>query len=193
MYRAWHAAMDVSKKKVLEPDFKTDQLASVIQNMALLTLNHDPLVARYEIVGSALVRLLGSDPTGKEIAQVYPRSIGKEVYAALAAVSDDKTLRYTVREFRVLMHHYGYRRLILPLYHPQDAAHPSRAIIGIYPTDRGLTNAFQWKRGVKKAEKIVQALDQNAQTAWVRSLKREKFKPLDDAQEPSKGDFFLVD
>ncbi len=193
LYAAWKTAIDVQSSRVLEQKFQTDQLAGVIQHMALLTLHHDPLVAHYEIVGSALIRLLGSDPTGKAIDEVYPRSISKEIYKTLATVSEEGTPRYTVREFRVLMHHFGYRRLILPLYSSAEAMRPTRAIVGIYPVDRKLTDAFQWKRGVHKAQKVAQTLNAETQSTWVRSLGRERFTPIDDAKAPSKNDLWLVE
>lgn len=96
---------------------------------------------RYLVVGSALVRLLGRDPTHVLLERVYRRDVFEEIQRCFArAVAEARPLMYR-REFQLLGRSLGYGRLVLPL---RQGGPVSRLLIALYPIDGSLKMASQW-------------------------------------------------
>ncbi|MEQ8816202.1 MAG: hypothetical protein RLO51_21010 [Thalassobaculum sp.] len=96
---------------------------------------------RYLVVGSALVRLLGRDPTYMQLERVYRRDVFEEIRGCFArAVTEIRPLMYR-REFQLLGKSLGYDRLVLPL---RQGGPVSRILIALYPIDGSLRMASQW-------------------------------------------------
>ncbi len=189
---AWIA----SKKKgnwVLSSDFDLSGLKAILPNLALLRLQHDPMRAKYEIVGPKLVKLLGRDPNGLWLDQVYPDDIKGEIHAAIRAVCDEGNAQFFVREYRVLAKRFGYRRLMLPLYKNLDDPKPTRVIVGIYPTSNKLKEAEQWRKAVKQAGSVTGHNMDRQHGVWEQQLRPLPAKPHNDSDHREEEDTWMVD
>jgi hypothetical protein len=138
-----------------------------LDHIALLDLANPPNQAKYLIIGAALKKLLGADPTGQYIHDVYPESIYKEVHAAFAKAAQQRDALYFRREFQVLNKSFGYDRLIMPMR--LDGPTVRRILICIYPLDPKLTSAKQWQTEVAKLEEMEQR-ERQFEHAWAETL-----------------------
>jgi len=134
-----------------QQDMSLDMVRESLGNIALIDLERNPAGARYLLVGSALKKLLGKDPTGKLVDQVYSQSIAREVYEAFGRAVRDRQASFYQRDFEILGRSFGYYRLILPLRLGKEEA-VRRILIGIYPTDRRLIESKQWRSVVDDME-----------------------------------------
>lgn len=166
LYRYWKSCCpdhDVPRQK----DLAIQNMPECIKNIALLDFSAEESRAKYLIVGEALKRLLGADPTGQYIDKIYSTSIYEEIKAAFEKAAAQKTALYYRREFQILTKSFGYDRLILPLRLDGDAVR--RILICIYPLDNKLTRAEQWQEEVQRMEKE-ERLESELETAWAQSL-----------------------
>lgn len=109
-------------------------------NLALANVE-DIAHPRYLVVGSALVRLLGRDPTYMLLERVYRSDVFEEIRDCFArAVAEKRPLMYR-REFQLLGKSLGYDRLVLPL---RQGGPVTRILIALYPIDGSLKMASQW-------------------------------------------------
>jgi hypothetical protein len=138
-----------------------------LEHIALLDFTNPPTKAKYLIIGSALKKLLGADPTGQYIHDVYPESIYTEIHAAFAKAAHQHEALYFRREFQVLNKSFGYDRLIMPLR--LDGPTIRRILICIYPLDPKLTSANQWQDEVAKLEDM-ERRERRFESAWAESL-----------------------
>lgn len=138
-----------------------------LDHIALLDLANPPTKAKYLIIGAALKKLLGADPTGQYIQDVYPETIHTEIQTAFAKAAQRQEALYFRREFQVLTKSFGYDRLIMPLR--LDGPAIRRILICIYPLDPKLTSANQWQNEVAKLEDM-ERREQRFESAWAESL-----------------------
>ncbi|MGV8833642.1 MAG: hypothetical protein ACOH2N_16850 [Devosia sp.] len=124
-----------------------------LSNMALVQMLPSDGTARYRVVGRNLVRLLGKDPTGAKIDQVYQGSILHDVCAALNLVSLNLEPTYYSRRFQILHLIFGYRRLLLPI---RRLSGTTEILVAIYP-EQGLSVARDWKTALSTSEQIALA------------------------------------
>ena len=83
-------------------------------HIALLDIETEPFRAKYMIVGEALKKLLGADPTDQYLDTVYPKLISDEIYGAFKRSMDGRRAPFPARVSN-LMKSFGYNRLILPM------------------------------------------------------------------------------
>ena len=126
-----------------QSDISPSDLREYAGNIALVDIEQEPSRARYLIVGKNLKKLLGKDPTKRNIEEVYPPSIAREVYEAFGKVVRSRKPSYYQRDFVVLGRSFGYFRLILPMTTADETV--NRLLVGIYPTDENLTEARTWQ------------------------------------------------
>jgi hypothetical protein len=128
--------------------FDTRPLMGVLRWTALVAVEDGLEGARYALVGPALVRLFGRDPTGGRLVETYRGPVLREVLAAYVEVTTRAEPLYSTREFQVLGRSFGYRRLMLPLARGDAAAAQARVthvVVGIVPADPRLVDATQWR------------------------------------------------
>lgn len=149
LYAAWQQARGGAAVP-LATAMPVNAVQAVLPNMALIGLGDTGEDPRYLVFGPALRLLLGRDPTGEAIRQVYPRDIAEEVLDALAQVRREQRPLYYRREFRILGREFGYKRLMLPLN--DRKGHVSHVALGIYPIQPELRHASQWQSVVAEME-----------------------------------------
>nr|WP_316639425.1 hypothetical protein [uncultured Roseateles sp.] len=128
-----------------QADLSLPLLRPFMHQLALVKLETEPAGARYLVVGSRLQGLLGKDPTGRRVEEVYAPNVAREVYQAFVAVGRDREPAYFRRDFTLLGRQFGYHRLLLPLtgIHSDEVR---SLIVGIYPIDKDFTEALQWRK-----------------------------------------------
>lgn len=150
-----------------QTDLNPRAMGEALHHVALVEIERRPAGARYLLVGEALKRLLGADPTGKRIDEVYSRAVAREVYEAFSKAVRSREAAFYRRDFQILGKTFGYFRLILPLSGRDGAV--ERLLIAIYPTDPSLKRARQWREAVEDLERRRRA-EASMETAWGRSL-----------------------
>lgn len=126
-----------------------------------------PLRARYLMVGGALTKLLGENPTGMLINEAYSSDVALEVGRALYKSVDTQRPLYYRREFQILNKSFGYDRLILPMR--LQASEVRRILLAIFPLDKKLVSAEQWRGELAKFE-AMQDVENRMAAAWAESL-----------------------
>jgi hypothetical protein len=126
-------------------DFVPEDLpASLLPNMLLIEVSHDPLRFYYRVMGTGIATLLGEDWTGKYVDQI--KGVNKNVLqqyvdtvttAAPSIYSNqyqkfDKTVGYK----RLL----NYERLLLPLSYDDTTVHHLLGATLVKPVDGEATN-----------------------------------------------------
>lgn len=163
----WHA-ISPTGGIAFQRDFDLHRFRSVLDHLALAQIVAEPPTARYLLVGRALQRLLGEDPTGRFVDQIYSPDIAAEVLSAFRKTHADRQPSAFKREFRVLGHSFGYQRLLLPLRAGQQGQ-SARVLVCILPLSSGLISARQW-RSVLQRRNAILAREQEFQRAWATSL-----------------------
>lgn len=102
-----------------------------------------PFRVRYRLVGTKLCELYGADPTGFYIDQLYTPGFRSHVLAAYRNTVEQGTPFYDEPFFGVFRFRLGYYRLLLPL--STDGERVDRVLSGIYPADRRITRAEDWR------------------------------------------------
>lgn len=165
-----------------QKDMDISKFPPCLPNIALIDLAPAATESKYLIVGGALRRLLGEDPTGKTIRETYSKEYAEEVGGALMKVAGEKAPSYYIREFQILTMSFGYRRLLLPISLKDHNV--ARVLVGIYPINSEFKDAAQWKNAVKKM-KDQQGTDDAFARAWLDSIDDgKKSEKDDDAGEP---------
>lgn len=126
-----------------------------------------PVRARYLMVGEALIKLLGENPTGMLINEVYSNDVALEVGKALFKSMDTEQALYYRREFQILHKSFGYDRLILPMR--LQGTDIRRILLAIYPLDSKLVSAEQWQSELAKFD-TMERTEARMAAVWVESL-----------------------
>jgi hypothetical protein len=161
-----------------QKDLAIQQMPKCLSNIALVDVapptDKDadvpvgfPIRARYLMVGEALTKLLGDNPTGMLINEVYSKDVALEVGRALQKSMETQRPLYYRREFQILRKSFGYDRLILPMR--LQGAEVRRILLAIYPLDSGLVSADQWRGELAKVEAMEEVETQMA-AVWAESL-----------------------
>lgn len=177
LYEYWREA-DQDGGPPRQKDLAVHDMPDCLDNIALLDVapaaarDPDlpagfPIRARYLMVGEALKNLLGEDPTGHLINEVYSEDVAGEVGRALLKSVETRSALYYRREFQILTKSFGYDRLVLPMRLQSDEIR--RILLCIYPLDSKLTSAKQWRNELERVEAMEQAEGQMA-SAWAESL-----------------------
>jgi hypothetical protein len=185
LHEAWLQARG-SDAVPLASGMPVNVVQAVLSNMALIAFGAAADDARYLVFGTALKLLLGRDPTGKTVAETYPRDIAREVLDSLGRVRRERQPLFFRREFRVLNREFGYHRLLLPLR--DTAGRISHAALGIYPLQPELRHASQWQSAVAALEE-----EQLGQAGTAAQWHVALAEPFGIAPMPSpNGDVWLV-
>ena len=137
-----------------------------------------PIRARYLLVGEALIKLLGVNPTGKLINEVYAKNVALEVGGAFQKSMESQRALYYRREFQIIKKSFGYDRLILPMR--LQGTDVRRILLAIFPLDSSLVSADQWQRELAKFD-AMQAAETKMASAWAESLGYSVSDPGSDA------------
>lgn len=176
LHAYWHEAGEGQPPR--QKDLAVHEMPQCLGNIALLDVGPAagddpdlppgfPIRARYLMVGEALKSLLGEDPTGHLINEVYSDDVAREVGRALLKSVETRTALYYRREFQILTKSFGYDRLVLPMRLQGNEIR--RILLCIYPLDAKLTSAKQWRSELARVEAMEQAEGQMA-SAWAESL-----------------------
>ncbi|WPZ36986.1 hypothetical protein T8K17_12705 [Thalassobaculum sp. OXR-137] len=177
LYRYWRnqaGSGDLPRQK----DLSIQEMGDCLGNIALIDIAPAtagepdlpagfPVRARYLLVGEALIKLLGVNPTGRLINQVYAKNVALEVCGALRKSMDTRQPLYYRREFQIIKKSFGYDRLILPMR--LQGSDVRRILLAIYPLDSSLVSAEQWQRELAKFD-AMQAVETKMASAWAESL-----------------------
>ncbi|WP_028794027.1 hypothetical protein [Thalassobaculum salexigens] len=177
LYRYWRD-LSVNGVPPRQKDLALHDMPDCLSNIALIDVARPtredkdlppgfPLRARYLLVGEALTRLLGENPTGMLINEVYSRDVAQEVGGALFKSMDTQRPLYYRREFQILRKSFGYDRLILPMR--LQASEVRRILLAIFPLDKKLVSADQWRGELEKFE-AMQEMETRMSAAWAESL-----------------------
>jgi hypothetical protein len=177
LHRYWDSFV-VDGRPPLQKDLSVHEMPECLANIALLDVSVPqqehrdvpdgfPLRARYLMVGDALKSLLGENPTGRLVSDVYKRGVAIEVSRALAKAMDTRGALYYRREFQILTKSFGYDRLILPMRLQGEDVR--RILLCIYPLSDRLVSAEQWRSELAKVEDMETA-EARVASAWAESL-----------------------
>ena len=161
-----------------QKDLAVQKMQHCLSNIALIDIARPtredvdvppgfPVRARYLLVGEALTKLLGENPTGMLINEVYSNDVAREVGDALFKAMDTERALYYRREFQILHKSFGYDRLILPMR--LQGPEVRRILLAIYPLDSSLVSAEQWQSELAKYESMERTETRMA-AAWAESL-----------------------
>lgn len=181
LYSYWETQIEehsIPRQNVLEPE----KLLPCFNNLALVKLESvdesvlsTGLDGRYAMVGANLKRLLGKDPTGQWLSEVYSKTLAEEISSCFQKAVSQRQALYYRREFRILRKHFGYYRLVLPLRgKTQDI---TSVLLCIYPMDQSLRDAKQWQKDIRQAEARTRQ-DEADKRAWAEHLKMEDHTDL---------------
>ncbi|MBU0724521.1 MAG: PAS domain-containing protein [Alphaproteobacteria bacterium] len=138
-WRGRCAQADVPDRGDIDPV----DMAFCLPHLAVIELEPDPFRPRYRLVGSRLVDLFGRELTGCYVDEVYRGSVRKEALAAYRQTAEGRQPLYSRRTLHGLFRSYSYDRLMLPLRRGGDRI--EQILLGLYPTDRQLVTAEQWR------------------------------------------------
>ena len=169
LYQYWNSKSNNSIPPE-QSDLNISDFRHCLNNIALIEIESEFEESRYLIVGSALKQLLGKDPIGKTIGEVYARDIAAEVAGALQTVAVNGIPSFYVREFQIFGKSFGYCRLLLPLRARRTVI--DRILIGIYPTSTTLTHAKQWQSAVADLEAEKEA-EERLMEEWAVAVRRD--------------------
>jgi hypothetical protein len=102
-----------------------------------------PFRVRYRLVGSALERLYGGPLAGRYVDELYTPAVRAHVLAAYRRVIDEVAADYALPSLWLRAVGLGYHRLMLPLSRSGESV--DLVVVAIYPADRGLRAAWQWR------------------------------------------------
>lgn len=163
LLNAWRWAVRDARHPPILAEVMSPGLRGVTPNMALITVDAPAGTATYRLVGHNLVRLLGKDPSGREVHDVYPMPIAREVFAALQTVAQTGRPTFYRRDFMILGRSFGYFRLLLPVSRAEAGAF---VLLAIYPSSTQFFDAKQWQSHLDEAERI-SLLTQTTEPVWV--------------------------
>ena len=177
-----------------QKDLSIHEMTQCLANIALLEVTpaksddpdlpaEFPIRARYLMVGEALIKLLGVNPTGMLINEVYAKDVAVEVGGALLKAAQTRRALYYRREFQILRKSFGYDRLILPLR--LQGVEVRRILLGIYPLDSRLVSADQWRSELDKLADM-EGVENRMASAWAESLGYSVTLKPSDAGEASQ-------
>jgi|GEM_PF-2555530 len=196
LYEYWKDAGD-GDAPPRQKDLAIHEMPDCLSNIALLDIAPPgpedadalpagfPIRARYLMVGDSLKKLLGEDPTGLLINEVYSKDVAEEVARALHKAMDTRRALYYRREFQILTKSFGYDRLILPMR--LQGTEVRRILLCIYPLDAKLTSADQWRGELAKVEDM-ERTEARMASAWAESLGYTVDGADDGDPSPSKSD-----
>lgn len=161
LFEAWEAARLKDGRVVNLP---VNAFKKALPHMGLIGLS--PEGPRYLLFGQALTSLLGQNPTGMLLKDVYPPDIYREIMDTIDDVRLRRAPVFHRREFRFFGVSMGYFRLMLPLY---EKGRIGRIIIGIYPTSKALKYARQWKMALAG----YLPYEENTEESWEAEMTRE--------------------
>jgi hypothetical protein len=154
LFARWERAADGGHVPALR-QILDRSLGPILPNLALIDVSGPVMQARYRIVGEALVRLLGRNPAGRLVEDVYSSQIAAEVYESIGRVLTQRRPTFYTREFTIVTRRFGYYRLMLPVtLHGSLDRH---VVLGIYPTSADFTQAEQWQSVLEHGEALHKA------------------------------------
>jgi hypothetical protein len=123
-------------------DLDPVDIAYCLANVALIEIEQ-PWRPRYRLVGTRLAALLGEDPTGRYVDEMYSSAIRGEALAAYRRTIETGEPDYTERVFNLLFLKFGYYRLLLPFSWRREG--PADLVLAaFFPTDRAVRRAADW-------------------------------------------------
>jgi hypothetical protein len=131
-------------------DFDPTDVAYCLGNVALVEIE-PPFRPRYRLVGTRLADLLGEDPTGRYVDEMYSPSIRNDALAAYRRTIETGEPDYSERVFNLLFLKFGYYRLLLP-FAWRSEGRADLVVAAFYPTDRAFRRAIDWLSRVPKSE-----------------------------------------
>ena len=132
-------------------DLDPTDIAYCLGHVALIEIE-PPFRPRYRLVGTRLVDLLGEDPTGRYVDEMYSTAIRGEALDAYRRTIETGEPDYAERVFNLLFLKFGYYRLLLP-FAWRSEGRADLVLAAFYPTDRAIRRAVDWLGGVPKEDR----------------------------------------
>jgi len=132
-------------------DLDPVDIAYCLGNVALVEIE-PPLRPRYRLVGTKLADLLGDDPTGRYLDEMYSTAIRSEALSAYRRAVETGEPDYTERVFNLLFLKFGYYRLLLP-FSWRTEGRADLVLAAFFPTDRAVRRAVDWLGRVPEHER----------------------------------------
>ncbi|HEV2674686.1 MAG TPA: PAS domain-containing protein [Aliidongia sp.] len=123
-------------------DLDPTDIAYCLGNIALVEIEPS-FRPRYRLVGTRLADLLGEDPTGRYVDEMYSGAIRNEALGAYRRTIETGQPDYCERVFNLLLLKLGYYRLLLP-FAWRSGGQADLVVAAFFPTDRGFRRALDW-------------------------------------------------
>jgi hypothetical protein len=123
-------------------DLDPTDIAYCLGNVALVEIEQ-PFRPRYRLVGTRLADLLGDDPTGHYVDEMYSAGIRQEALDAYRRTVETGEPDYAERIFSLLFMKFGYYRLMLP-FAWRTEGRADLVVVAFFPTDRTIRRAVDW-------------------------------------------------
>ncbi len=131
-------------------DLDPTDIAYCLGNIALVEIE-PPFRPRYRLVGTRLADLLGEDPTGRYVDEMYSPGTRADALAAYRRTIETGEPDYSERIFNLLFLKFGYYRLLLP-FAWRSEGQADLVVAAFFPTDRSFRRAIDWLVRVPKHE-----------------------------------------
>lgn len=141
LLQLWH---DLKGERLLprRADLDPTGIAYCLGNIALVEIEPS-FRPRYRLVGTRLADLLGEDPTGRYIDEMYATGVRNEALAAYRRTVETGEPDYSERTFNLLFLKFGYYRLLLP-FAWRSGGEADLIVAAFFPTDRAFRQAIDW-------------------------------------------------
>ena len=141
LLQLWH---DLKGERLLprRADLDPTGIAYCLGNIALVEIEPS-FRPRYRLVGTRLADLLGEDPTGRSVDEMYATGVRNEALAAYRRTVETGEPDYSERTFNLLFLKFGYYRLLLP-FAWRSGGEADLIVAAFFPTDRAFRQAIDW-------------------------------------------------
>lgn len=145
----WH---DLKGERSLprRADLDPTAIAYCLGNIALVEIEPS-FRPRYRLVGTRLADLLGEDPTGRYVDEMYSTGVRTEALSAYRRTIETGEPDYAERTTNLLFLKFGYYRLLLP-FAWRSEGQADLVVAAFFQTDRALRQAVAWLGRVPKPD-----------------------------------------
>lgn len=145
----WH---DLKGERSLprRADLDPTAIAYCLGNIALVEIEPS-FRPRYRLVGTRLADLLGEDPTGRYVDEMYSTGVRTEALSAYRRTIETGEPDYAECTTNLLFLKFGYYRLLLP-FAWRSEGQADLVVAAFFQTDRALRQAVAWLGRVPKPD-----------------------------------------
>lgn len=141
LYRYWRAKAE-RRRPPLRRAIDPLDLSFCLGHLALAEIAQ-PFRVRYRLFGTHLSTLYGADLTGRYVDELFTPALRARTLDLYRALTDTGEPQYEAPSFGVFRYRLAYHRLLLPL--TSEGRRIDLALVGVYPSDPEIENAYQWR------------------------------------------------